>query len=151
MHQRYFLQLRQIILTLVIWWMIIPAYSQQSNIQIKISGNAIDLHYKDVKRLAGGSPLMENNPLTITKVTESKGTYHFESSGKSLGVHIQKTSHPEVIGLYLSTPLDKIKGNEFQGIFFSSVPEFKQGITFYRYKPWNSWTKPVRIQHIKEM
>jgi hypothetical protein len=47
--------------------------------------------------------------------------------------------------------LDNVKGSEFQGVFFSSIPGFTKGVTFFRYKPWNSWTKPVRIQQIKEM
>jgi beta-galactosidase len=30
-------------------------------------------------------------------------------------------------------------------VLFDSIPDFKQGMTLWRYKPWNAWTKPVPV------
>jgi raffinose synthase len=37
------------------------------------------------------------------------------------------------------------------GTRFGQIPDFKQGIAIWRYKPWNSWTKPIRINNLSEL
>jgi raffinose synthase len=44
-----------------------------------------------------------------------------------------------------------IKPTEFAGIFFNNIPHLKQGVTMWRYKPWNSWTKPLPIHDATKM
>jgi raffinose synthase len=39
----------------------------------------------------------------------------------------------------------------FVGSFFDEMPEFKQGVTIWRYKPWNSWTKPILVTKPSEI
>lgn len=38
-------------------------------------------------------------------------------------------------------------GKEMIGFFFNDLPGFKQGVEIWRYKPWNSWTKPLKIEN----
>ena len=40
---------------------------------------------------------------------------------------------------------------EFIGTFFDEIPNFKQGVTIWRYKPWNSWSKPILVKNISEI
>lgn len=43
----------------------------------------------------------------------------------------------------------EITGNDdFAGLFFRSVPGFRQGVCLQRYEPFNSWTKPVRFERM---
>jgi hypothetical protein len=36
-------------------------------------------------------------------------------------------------------------------VLFDSIPGFKQGMTIWRYKPWNAWTKPLPVEHPSQM
>jgi beta-galactosidase len=36
-------------------------------------------------------------------------------------------------------------------VLFDSIPGFKQGMTLWRYKPWNAWTKPVPVSSPSQM
>jgi hypothetical protein len=45
----------------------------------------------------------------------------------------------------------KIIDTAFSGIFFSKIPDFKTSIVLWRYKPWNSWTKPIALNTATEM
>jgi raffinose synthase len=38
-----------------------------------------------------------------------------------------------------------LAANDYAGIFFDNLPNYKRGIALWRYKPWNSWTKPVPV------
>ncbi len=46
---------------------------------------------------------------------------------------------------------DTINASQAAGVFFDNIPGLKQGITVWRYKPWNSWTKPVGINDATKM
>ncbi|HTE31430.1 MAG TPA: Sip1-related alpha-galactosidase [Chryseolinea sp.] len=37
------------------------------------------------------------------------------------------------------------------GVFFSAIPQFKKSVVLWRYKPWNSWTKPISLNAAEEM
>jgi len=53
-----------------------------------------------------------------------------------------------------STNLNKgiyTDSSSFLGCFFDSVPNFARGVSIWRYKPWNAWTKPIRINKISDM
>jgi len=41
--------------------------------------------------------------------------------------------------------------SDFAGIFFDKIPAYKQGVVLWRYKPWNSWSKPIALQGADEM
>ena len=55
-----------------------------------------------------------------------------------------------VITLHSNFNQDKYS-EDFFGAFFDSIPNFKQGITLWRYKPWNAWSKPILIKNPKEI
>ena len=41
--------------------------------------------------------------------------------------------------------------DDYGGIFFDNQPEYKQGVCLWRYKPWNSWTKPIPLDSASGM
>lgn len=61
-----------------------------------------------------------------------------------------------VVGDFVSVALtakgDEIEGpDEFYGSFFDSIPNYKQGVTLWRYKPWNAWTKPILVEKTEDI
>ncbi len=40
---------------------------------------------------------------------------------------------------------------DFRGSFFDTIPGFDKGVALWRYKPWNSWTKPILINNPSEI
>lgn len=65
---------------------------------------------------------------------------------------IQTRIVEDFISVSLTSKGKPISGpEEFYGSFFESIPEFKRGVTLWRYKPWNSWTKPILINKPDEI
>ncbi|MEO6328107.1 MAG: Sip1-related alpha-galactosidase [Ginsengibacter sp.] len=44
-----------------------------------------------------------------------------------------------------------VDAKQFAGLFFDDMPLYKQGIALWRYKPWNSWTKPMKMATASKM
>lgn len=130
---------------------VMPALSQDKGITVELSGNVIDISYNHVKRLTGGRPLLENKTLPHG-LSASDSMYTFGNATQSVKVSFKKSMYPNITGIYLSAQgIGEMKGNEFFGLFFSAAPGYKEGVTFYRYKPWNAWTKPVKIKTPDEL
>jgi raffinose synthase len=62
-----------------------------------------------------------------------------------------KTSIKNDVALLDLIVADTIGVNQFAGVFFNNIPQLKQGVTIWRYKPWNSWTKPIAITDATKM
>jgi hypothetical protein len=45
----------------------------------------------------------------------------------------------------------KIIDTAFSGVFFSAIPKFNRSVVLWRYKPWNSWTKPIALGAAADM
>ncbi|MEL7161133.1 MAG: Sip1-related alpha-galactosidase, partial [Bacteroidota bacterium] len=41
--------------------------------------------------------------------------------------------------------------DEFYGTFFDSIPAFRRGVSLWRYKPWNAWTRPLLIDNPRDL
>ncbi|MDQ0638460.1 raffinose synthase [Pedobacter sp. W3I1] len=67
--------------------------------------------------------------------------------------------HQQAIKSYLKNDVLLLRLNinkaldtgQFSGVFFDNIPGLKQGVTIWRYKPWNSWTEPVAITDATKM
>ena len=125
----------------------IPLFGQNTPVlAISASGKSIDIKYNGKTRLAGGIPLIQNKNLPVTSVSSLEQSFEFKFSGKKIAVSFFKAAHANVVGIYLnSKDLAATKGTDFSGFFFSQIPDYKEGVAFWRYKPWNSWTKPVKV------
>jgi raffinose synthase len=127
------------------------ASAQANSIEVSINNERIELLFNGTKRLTGGIPIIENQSLPHL-YTKEKSNFSFGTAARNATVNIRSSKYTNVISLYLSTSgLLPVKGNEFRGIFFSMPREFTKGITFHRYKPWNAWTKPVKITDVGKL
>jgi raffinose synthase len=45
----------------------------------------------------------------------------------------------------------KLSAEQYAGVSIDSVPQFSKGVSIWRYKPWNSWTKPIGINNFSEL
>ncbi len=100
-------------------------------------------------RILGGIPLLENQNIAFAEVKKiNPDRIRFIAMEHKIDVQIE---HPTVgrnniVGLYLRTNHgDLVRGSKFGGLFFDGIPAYRKGVAFWRYKPWNSWTKPVRV------
>lgn len=57
----------------------------------------------------------------------------------------------DVTLLYVLPEKQSIAPSEFAGVFFDDMPGYKQGVALWRYKPWNSWSKPMAMQAASKM
>ena len=106
----------------------LPALAQP--ITIKEAGGKFSLNWGNNERVTGGTGVIQ---------TET-GSFA-----------VQKTVRDDVALLTLLTEKTIIKPDEFAGVFFDAIPQLKQGVTLWRYKPWNSWTKPIALTDATKM
>lgn len=120
--------------------------AQSNTVTATANGNAIDVTFQGQVRLKGGIPKIEKVDLPDKLQATTKNTFTFGTPAKAVTLSIKKSAYTNIVGLYLaSAGVSNVKANEFQGFFFSAIPGYKEGVAFYRYKPWNSWTKPVKV------
>jgi raffinose synthase len=90
----------------------------------------VKIVWNNIERLNGGKGMVQGNNDSISVRTEVRnGVALFSVSGKNAG---------------------SVK-NEFTGLFFKNIPGLGKGVAFWRYKPWNSWTKPVAVTDATKM
>jgi hypothetical protein len=123
-----------------------------SILKITAENNRINLLYGGIVRLTGGTPFMEGENKTYSKIKKTATGFLFMTDKNSIQVVDKKDSSSTVVAFFLSPNGNQSSNCEnFLGLFFDNMPGMTQGITFYRYNPWNSWTEPLRIKNIQEM
>jgi hypothetical protein len=100
----------------------------KAQVSLDTAGNHFDIKYNDAPRLVQATGFVGPN---------KTGT-------------IRDTIKDEVVLLKLALP-GAIKSTEFAGMFFNEIPNLKQAVTIWRYKPWNSWSKPVAVTAATKM
>jgi hypothetical protein len=81
----------------------------------------------------------------VLRLTGGKG---YTEAGTVIKVNTLVNNNVALLNL---TPSGTIGPDQYAGIFFNDIPQLKQGITIWRYKPWNSWTKPIAITSTTQM
>jgi len=66
------------------------------------------------------------------------------SGAGSLGLEFRVID--EVALLRLNTKGIHFNSTDYAGISFNNPERYEQGVCLWRYKPWNSWTKPMRVE-----
>lgn len=118
----------------------------QAKFLIKNSDKGIEVIYNGKTRLSGGKPLIQNRTNDLKKVEPSSSSFifHFQQSPDIKAIFVPEGEN--IWGMRLSLfQSENRSGKEFAGFFFDQIPEFKTGVEIWRYKPWNSWTKPIRV------
>lgn len=107
---------------------VFSATSLNAQIALDTGTGALRISVNDTWRLLGG-----------------KG---YTASGAAAKVY--SSLDKEVLLLKIVSP-GTIAPAEYAGIFFDNIPGMKQGLTIWRYKPWNSWTKPIAVATAAQM
>jgi raffinose synthase len=121
-------------------------------LKIKCNGANLNILYNGQSRLTGCAPMFQNKNLSVTKVKAQKGKYIFESESKPVMVDCKESTDATVVSFFISPNGNQSNdGKDFLGLSFENIHDLKEGVTIWRYKPWNSWTKPIRLNNINEM
>jgi raffinose synthase len=67
------------------------------------------------------------------------------------GITLVKKIENNVALFSLSGTAIPIAENTVAGLFFKQIKDYKRGVTIWRYKPWNSWTKPIAVANATDM
>ncbi len=117
-----------------------------NKIGIGVDKNSLQINFNNQVRLAGGLPILQNNPFDYVTIQEKKDTFCFEKNAGVVEVQYKMSEKANIISLFLSPNKQQSpNGKDFSGLFFKEMPGFKQGVSLWRYKPWNCWTKPKPI------
>lgn len=124
----------------------------QSRLSAKASVKGMEIVYGGKARLTGGKPMIENKRGEVTKVQEKNGAFmvHFDHAPNIKTVLTQKSDNISALSLSVNGSKRR-SGKEFAGFFFDELPGFAKGMEIWRYKPWNSWTKPIRVSSPGEL
>lgn len=103
--------------------------TSETHLLVKEDNNGINILFNNVERLTGFKSTISEDISTINvSVEDNFVVVNLEPNG--------------------NLPADP---KEMIGTFFERIPEFKHGVTLWRYKPWNSWSKPILINSPSEM
>ena len=114
---------------------------------IVVDGNTVSVTYGGRIRLAGGRPVLEHGTPVSGPAREKNGIVAF-GEGAS-GVEITTQASGAIVTFFISPHGRQSRaGADFVGLFFDDVHDFREGVALWRYKPWNSWSKPMRVDSI---
>ncbi|MEP7143748.1 MAG: Sip1-related alpha-galactosidase [Ferruginibacter sp.] len=91
--------------------------------------NSLTLRWNGKERLSHGAASLQGNPLNSVK---------------------HKVVN-DVTLLWILLNHETVNSSDIAGIFFDDAPGYKQGVALWRYKPWNSWTKPMAMEAASKM
>lgn len=69
----------------------------------------------------------------------------------TIPIHSQVKVIDDVALFSVLTNNETIESKDFVGITFSYPNNYKNGVCLWRYKPWNSWTKPIQLSKASKM
>ncbi len=121
------------------------------DVSVVMAGNSLEVHYAGTVRLSGGRVLIEHHHIADTVLTRGPSRFSFPTPAGPIHVDAITSARWPVATLFLSANGYPLTGNDFLGVFFTSIPGFDKGLTIWRYKPWNSWSKPIRLSSIAQM
>jgi hypothetical protein len=114
---------------------------------VRRAGTGLDVSFGGKTRLAAGGPRQESGTPAFTEVTEGGGVFSFHAGAERMDVTVKPDSEPGVVSFFVSpSGASPRKADEYLGLFFNDIPGFVQGVSLWRYGPWNSWSKPVRVK-----
>lgn len=111
--------------------------------------NGISIKVNDTIRFSKGQPIIENKQNHIDSISILNSQSRFFEDEKLIYTSEVNCFKDSIWTLSLS--LNDIKvwdGSRYIGFVFNNIPGFEKGIEMWRYKPWNSWTKPLRIDSL---
>jgi len=120
--------------------------AESKKVSVIAENNKLQVSINNVIRIKGGAPVFENTNFIPSAVAHKNSNFDFSKDTKKATVIVKASDNENVVGFYMqANGNNSAKGNDFIGMFFDSIPRYKQGVAIWRYKPWNSWTKPMKI------
>ena len=113
---------------------------------VNAGGAGIDVVFEGVTRLSGGAPRIRSGQPGFTGVTGQSGRFSFHSGSGDVDVLVKASADGNILSFFLNpagTPPGE--GGDTLALFFEGMPGFARGVSLWRYGPWNSWSKPVRV------
>lgn len=128
------------------------AKESKPEIAVRASDEKIDVYYGGKLRLRGGHFILHSKDITASDLIENGGVYSFETDENPVDVRAVRDGRIPVITFILSPNGNQSNdGRDFIGFFFDEIPGFEKGVTLWRYGPWNSWTRPIRVDSVSQM
>ncbi|MEO0473020.1 MAG: Sip1-related alpha-galactosidase [Bacteroidota bacterium] len=113
---------------------VLVSCSPAENIEVYDGKTGINIRYRGVDRLMG---------LKVSGAASEEGKVISPIQTKIAG---------DFLAIQMTAKGAAIEGPDaFYGSFFDSIPDFQHGVTLWRYKPWNAWTRPILIRQPGEM
>ena len=125
---------------------------QNTDVTVTSVNRSLDIHYGGKLRLSGGYVKMQSSDIQVKELSRSGDRFSFLTDSSPIEVSIHKSADSPVVSFFFSPNGNQSNsGMDFLGLFFEQIPDYEQGVTIWRYKPWNSWSKPIRIENIADM
>jgi hypothetical protein len=115
------------------------------------TGNAIAFSYGGKVRLSDGHPLAGKHDLSVRSVIPGVPACLLHTASGDVRVEVAARVHSQVATLFLTADSLVPGATEYVGMFFGEIPDFSQGVAIWRYKPWNSWSKPMPIKSVSQL
>jgi len=109
-------------------------------------GGAIDVMFEGATRLSGGAPRTRSAQAPFTGSAGERGVFSFRSGTGVVDVTVKASADGGILSFFLNAAGAQAGGRgDTLGLFFEGMPGFARGVSLWRYGPWNSWSKPVRV------
>lgn len=116
------------LLLYIFFFSISHCFGQQTTITVDDKNN-LTLKWNNTERLSHGAGSLQGNAILPVKYRQVD----------------------DVTLLWVILSHQTLNPSDFAGIFFDDAREYKQGVILWRYKPWNSWTKPMPLETASKM
>jgi hypothetical protein len=127
---------------LFIFILILSAFPKQidrNRISLSTGFQKINIFFDNKIRLSGGQPKIESKIISFKNLVKQKDKFNFHTDSNTIEVNFKKCSKAPIVSFFLSPNGNKsVKGNDYLGILFDQIPGYENGVTIWRYKPWNS-------------
>ena len=113
--------IRKRVITFALLLTVANSYAQETDV---VTGNTerITVKWDGRERLSGGVAAVQNKSSARVK-------------------YLVKDD----VAFFWINPGQHVNATDFAGLFFNNVPAYKHGVALWRYKPWNSWSKPLKL------
>lgn len=106
----------------------------------------VALSYGGVVRVVGGAPHFEGADLSLQPVREEGDQFTFPTPQGEIGLKVRRGNDASFVSFFVApNGRHSRSGEDYLGFFFGEMPGFRQGVSIWRYKPWNAWSKPVAV------
>jgi len=137
--------MKKLTILLSVLFLVSCTKTNQNSVQVRAQNDQYDIVFQNVKRLAAIHPVLQNADAVGSMASHKKRRLFF-GDREQVAIDYQTSEKGNIIAFFLSpNDMHSSSGKDFLGVFFKDIPAYKQGVAMWRYKPWNSWSKPVRI------